>query len=430
MTPGIFMRSTWNKKEWSWALYDWANSVYALLVMTAFFPYFLKHHAETAATGLSTTVVLGYASSAASLVVVILAPLVGALGDQYGAKRKLLAAFAVLGIVATFSLSLVASGSPLLAAFVFALGNIGFAVANGLYDALLVSVTSRDRFDRLSALGFALGYGGSLLLFLFGFVATQNPQWFGFADAIAAMRMLFVATALWWLVFTIPLLVVALDEPPPESRGRGTWDHVRGAFAELANTLREVRQYRNAALFLLAYWLYMDGVYTVIKMAVAYADALGLDPMVPMKGILAVQVIAIPATLAFGRLAVRYGPRRMIMIGIFAYLLVTAGAPLMSSPTHFYGLAVVIGLAQGGLQSVSRSMFARLIPPAEAGKYFGFYNMVGKFAAVLGPFLMGSLALLLNDKLSILAIPLLLLAGMAVMTRVGNPDDAEDARSS
>ncbi len=191
--------------------------------------------------------------------------------------------------------------------------------------------------------------------------------------------------------------------------------------AELQDTLREVRQYRNAALFLLAYWLYMDGVYTVIKMAVAYSNALGFDPLVPMKGILAVQLIAIPATLAYGRLAGRFGPKRMIMIGIVAYLIVTAGAPLMYLPEHFYILAVVIGLAQGGLQSLSRSLYAQLIPQQESGKYFGFYNMVGKASAVLGPFMMGSLALILDEKLSILAIPVLLIAGMAIMSRVEDP---------
>jgi UMF1 family MFS transporter len=411
----------WNRTELSWAFYDWANSVYALIVMTAFFPFLLGHHIDNAGSNHSTTTVLGFASSGASLVVVILAPLLGALGDQYGARRKLLASFAILGILSTFCLSLISSGYPLLAACVFALGNIGFSAANGLYDALIVNVTSRDRLDRLSALGFSLGYAGSLILFSFGILATLNPEWFGFADKIGAMRMTFVLAALWWLLFTIPLLTAALDEQPLAKPGAGAWQNVRDAFDELKDTLREVRQYRNAALFLLAYWLYMDGVYTVMKMAVAYSQALGFDWMVPIKGILAVQVIAIPATLIYGRLAGRFGPRRMIMIGILAYLIVTAGAPFMSRPEHFYVLAAVIGLAQGGIQSLSRSMYAQFIPPQESGKYFGFYNMVGKSAAVLGPALMAVFAMLLSEELSILAIPLLLIAGLVIMYRVEDP---------
>ena len=420
----------WNRQEWAWAFYDWANSVYALLVMTAFFPFLLSHHVEVSGGGQSPTVVLGFANAIASFIVVLLAPLVGALGDQYGARRKWLAAFAMLGILATFSLSLVSSGEPLWAAFVFVLGNIGFALANGLYDALIVNVTSRDRLDRLSALGFALGYFGSLLLFIAAYLATQNPGWFGLDDAIEAMRVSFVAAALWWLIFTIPLLRAAIDEAPLGKPDATVSEHLRAALVELKDTFHEIRRYRNAALFLLAYWLYMDGVYTVIKMAVIYSEARGFGATVPMVGILLVQIIAIPATLAYGRLAGRFGAKRMIMIGIVAYLLVTGGAPFMDRPEHFYILAAVIGLAQGGLQSLSRSMYARLIPADESGKYFGFYNMVGKASAVLGPLMMAGLALMLGERLSILAIPVLLIAGLLIMRHVEDvaetaPDGAE-----
>jgi MFS transporter, UMF1 family len=196
---------------------------------------------------------------------------------------------------------------------------------------------------------------------------------------------------------------------------------MKSAFGELKETLQEIRQYHGAGIFLLAYWFYIDGVHTVIKMAVAYSEALGFDSSVPIKGILAVQVIAIPATLVFGRLAGKFGARPMIMIGLAAYLVVTAGAPLMTSPAHFYLLAGIIGLSQGGIQSMSRSMFARLIPENEAGKYFGFYNMVGKFAAVIGPFLMATMAIVFNERLSILAIPVLFIVGMVLLARVKDP---------
>ena len=432
------MFRNWNRTELSWAFYDWANSVYALLVITAFFPVFLgwhvdyAYHADPATyAGHNTTSVLGFANSAASLAVVLLAPVFGALGDQYGARRKLLAAFAMLGILATAALSLVEDGRPILAAFVFACGNIGFYVANGLYDSLLLSVTGRDRLDRLSALGFALGYLGSVLLFLFALATTLKPEWFGFEDGIAAMRAMFLAGALWWLVFTIPLLVVTLHEAPPLGNPeRGAWRQVRGAFVELRNTLHEIRQYRNAAIFLLAYFFYMDGVYTVIKMAVVYADARGFDPMVPMIGIVIVQVIAIPATLAYARLAGRFGARRMLLVGVFAYLVVTGGAPFMYRPEHFYALALVIGLAQGGLQSISRSLFARLIPASEPGKYFGFYNMLGKLSAVLGPFLMAVMALMIGERFSIVAIPILLVVGMFLLLFVDDENAAPGAATS
>ena len=416
------MLKGFSKKEWAWAFYDWANSVYVLIVMTAFFPFFLKFHLSFSDSGPGMTTVLGYANSIGSLIVVILAPAFGAIADQFGARKKLLILFAAIGILAAFSLSLVSNGQPMLAASIFVLGNIGFATANGLYDSLILSVTSKDRLDRLSALGFSLGYAGSLILFIFAYLATSNPQWFGLTDSIAAMRLAFVLTAIWWLIFTIPLLRAVLNEDRLATADIRPWQAVRAAFGELRETLQEVRQYRNAALFLLAYWLYIDGVHTVIKMAVAYSEALGFDSSVPIKAILAVQVIAIPATLGFGWLAGKFGTRRMIMIGIAAYLVVTAGAPLMTRPEHFYLLAVVIGLAQGGIQSMSRSMYARLIPHNEAGKYFGFYNMVGKFAAVIGPFLMATMAIVLDERLSILAIPVLLIAGMVLLSRVKDPE--------
>jgi UMF1 family MFS transporter len=411
----------WSKQEWSWALYDCANSVYALIVMTAFFPFFLKHHLNIADSGLSMTSLLGYANSIGSAMVVILAPALGAIADQYGYRKKFLGIFAAVGILATFSLSLVSDGQFILAASVFVLGNIGFAAANGLYDALILTVTSKDRLDRLSAMGFSLGYAGSLILFVFAYLTTLHPQWFGFTDSITAMRLIFVLTAAWWLIFMIPLLRSALKEDRLAEADIRPWQAMKSAFGELKETLQEIRQYHGAAIFLLAYWFYIDGVHTVIKMAVAYSEALGFDSSVPIKGILAVQVIAIPATLVFGRLAGKFGARRMIMTGLAAYLVVTAGAPLMTSPEHFYLLAGIIGLSQGGIQSMSRSMFARLIPENEAGKYFGFYNMVGKFAAVIGPFLMATTAIVLNERLSILAIPVLFVVGMVLLARVKNP---------
>ena len=411
----------WNKQEWSWAFYDCANSVYALIVMAAFFPFFLKHHLSIADSGPGMTTILGYANSIGSAIVVILAPALGAIADQYGARKKLLGLFAAVGILATFALSLVHNGQPILAAGVFVVGNIGFSAANGLYDALILTVTSKDRLDRLSALGFSLGYAGSVILFMFGFLTTMYPQWFGLADSIAAMRLIFVLTAAWWLIFMIPLLRSALKEERLATAEIRPWQAVKSAFGELKETLQEIRQYRDAAIFLLAYWLYIDGVHTIIKMAVAYSEALGFDSSVPIKGILAVQLIAIPATLGFGWLAGKFGAKNMIMTGLAAYLVVTTGAPLMTRPEHFYLLAGIIGLAQGGIQSMSRSMFARLIPPDEAGKYFGFYNMVGKFAAVIGPFLMGTMAIVLGERLSILVIPVLFIAGMVLLGRVKDP---------
>ena len=220
----------WSNQEWSWAFYDWANSAYALIVMTAFFPFFLKHHMYIADAGLSMTSLLGYANSFASIIVVILAPALGAIADQYGTRKKLLGIFAALGILATFSLSLINNGQPMLAASVFVLGNIGFSAANGLYDALILTVTSKHKLDRLSALGFSLGYAGSLILFVFGYLTALHPDWFGLADNIAAMRLIFILTAVWWLIFMIPLLTAVLKEERLAKEVIRPWQAVKSAF--------------------------------------------------------------------------------------------------------------------------------------------------------------------------------------------------------
>ena len=418
------MLKGWSRQEWSWAFYDWANSVYALVVMTAFFPLFLSSQVDSTGGNLSSTALLGYASSAASALVVLLAPLLGAVADQFGARKKFLAAFAVLGVCSTGGLALLSEGQALAAVFLFVAGNVGFAAANGFYDALLLSVTSAQKYDRLSALGFSLGYAGSLVLFGAAVLVFQNPGLLGFSAGSSVLPVIFVAVAAWWLLFTLPLLAWVKEETALRTAGAGLLATLGNALGELKDTVREVREHRQVGYFLLAYWLYIDGVHTVIKMAMAYSTDLGFKPEISLTAILLTNIIAVPATLLYAGFAARIGVKRSIMAGVGAYLLVTAGAPLMSEHWHFFILAGVVGLVQGGVQAMSRSMFARLIPANESGKYYGLYNMVGKFAAVIGPGLMASTALLLGDRLSILAIPVLLIAGMWLLTRVDEPAPA------
>ncbi len=412
------MLTGWSRKEWSWAFYDWANSAYALVIMTTFFPLFLGTQVAAADGATRSTTLLGYGSSVGSALVVILAPILGALSDQFGAKKKFLAAFAFLGAAAAGGLGLVHSGHPVLALCIFVTANVGFSVANGFYDALLLSVTSTDRLDRLSALGFSLGYAGSILLFLFSVVAYQKPSLFGLAGEAEALRLVFVLEGGWWLSYTMPLLWWVREPEGLRAEGATLLATVARAFAELKDTVREIREYRQAAAFLVAYWLYIDGVHTVMKMAYAYSTDLGFEPKVLMLAILVTNLVGVPATLLYARLAAVVGLKPAILAGLLGYLLVTSGAPLMSRPAHFFILAAIIGLAQGGVQAMSRSLFARLIPADEAGKYYGFYNMVGKFAAVLGPALMATTGILLGGRLSILAIPILLIAGMILLARV------------
>ncbi len=403
---------------WSWALYDWGNSAFATTVMAGFFPVFFKSYwaADVAAT--DSTLRLGVANAGASLLVVLLAPLLGTLADRGGMKKKLLFLFAFLGVLMSAALYLVAQGAWQLALLCYGLGIIGFSGGNVCYDALLLDAAPRHRLDRVSALGFGLGYLGGGLLFA-GNVAMVNwPHWFGLADAASAVQVAFLSVALWWALFTIPLLLF-VDEQRPAVAPPGLVRAVRGTFRQLLDTFRHLRRYRQVWLFLLAYWLYIDAVDTIVRMAVDYGLAIGFEASDLLSALLLTQLVGFPAALVFGRIGERLGPKRGIWIAILVYVLAVFWAWRLQQAWEFYALAVMIGLVQGGIQALSRSLYARLVPPARAGEFFGFYNMLGKFAAVFGPLLVGWVAVASGDsRAGILSLLVLFVAGAALLVRV------------
>ena len=409
----------------SWALYDWANSAFALIVITAYFPLFLKQFWSAGSDPTASTLQLGVANSAASMVVALLAPVLGAIADRGSAKKKFLAAFTAIAVVMTAALSLVARGDWPFAVALFVVASIGFSAANIFYDALIVDVAHKDRLHYVSALGFGLGYLGGGLLFALNVMMTLWPQRFGLVDSVQAVRVSFVLVAAWWTLFTIPLLLF-VGEPRSSDRTSGRAVVVAG-LRQLADTFRQLRRLRAVWLFLLAYWCYIDGVYTIARMAVDYGMALGFDPRSLIVALLITQFVGFPAALAFGHAGERLGAKPAIFIGIAAYAGATVWSYFMSEVWEFYALAAVIGLVQGGVQSLSRSFFARLIPDGQAGEFFGFYNMLGKFAAVLGPVLVGvTSAVSGSPRLAILAVLLLLVAGAVILSFV---PDRESARS-
>jgi UMF1 family MFS transporter len=284
------------------------------------------------------------------------------------------------------------------------------------YDALLLDAAPRQRLDRVSALGFGLGYLGGGVLFAINVAMVTRPDWFGLADAASAVRVAFLTVAVWWAVFTVPLLLFVPERAaaaPTAARA------IRGAFVQLAGTVRHLRQYRQAFLFLLAYWLYIDGVDTIVRMAVDYGLALGFSASDLLSALLLTQLVGFPAALVFGRIGERWGPKRGIGIAILVYVLAVFWAWRLQQAWEFYALAVMIGLVQGGIQALSRSLYARLVPPARAGEFFGFYNMLGKFAAVLGPLMVGWVAAASADsRAGILSVLLLFVAGAVVLARV------------
>ncbi len=404
---------------WSWAFIDWANSAFAIVVMTAFFPIFFKDYwsAVPGMTPERSTWYLGLANTGSSLVIALLAPLLGSIADQGNGKKRFLLGFTLLGCAATAALPLAAKGDYALAACLYAAAALGFSGNNMFSDALLTDVAAPEHYHRVSALGYALGYVGSGALFAVCSFMVAKPAAFGLADAVAAVNLSFLLTAGWWLVFTLPCLFW-VRETPAVPAGGGEGSVLGRGFRQLAATFREIRRERTLLLFLAAYILYIDGVNTVIKMAADFGKALGLDTAGLLTALIVTQFVAFPAAIAFGRIGEKFGAKRGLMLGIAVYAGVCVFATQLETTRGFFVMAVVIGLVQGGVQSLSRSYFARLIPAEKGGEYFGFYNMVGKFASVIGPTLMGATALLTGTRASILALLLLFGGGMWLLSRV------------
>jgi len=415
------------KKTLAWAFYDWANSAFATTVMAGFFPVFFKQYWSVGTDVNLSTFKLGAANSLAGVLVAVMAPVLGAIADRGGARRKFLFFFAAMGVVMTGALYLVAEGRWALAVGVYVTAIVGFSGANVFYDSLLVVVAPEPRRDFVSALGFSLGYLGGGVLFALNVFMTLKPQLFGLADVTQAVRWSFLSVAVWWAVFSIPLLVWVKDTETPD-RARG-WSAVTGGFRQLSATFHEIRKFRMAALFLLSYWLYIDGVDTIIRMAVDFGLSLGFQSSSLMLALLITQFVGFPAAIGFGKIGEKLGPKTGIFIGLAVYLGVTLWGYFMTTETEFYVLAAVIGLVQGGVQALSRSFYARLVPARRAAEFFGFYNMLGKFAAVIGPFLMGWVGLLTgSSRLSILSIAALFILGGLLLHRVDEEEGRRAAR--
>jgi UMF1 family MFS transporter len=381
------------KAIWGWALYDWANSAFATTVMAGFFPIFFKNYWSSGADVNVSTFQLGIGNSIASLIVALLAPILGAIADKGSAKKKFLVFFAYMGVLMTAALFLVQEGQWVLAIFIYAMGIIGFSGANVFYDALLPSVAGEKKIDYVSGLGFSMGYLGGGLLFLVNVLMTLMPQRFGLPNAATAVRVSFLSVALWWGLFTFFTVfwVPEKKEAPSEKNGESI---VRAGFRQFAGTFKKIRHLKVVFLFLLAYWFYIDGVDTIIRMAVDYGLSLGFESNDLIVALLIVQFVGFPAALVFGKLGERWGVRKSIYLAISIYMGVTIWGTMMTNKVEFYILAVVIGLVQGGIQALSRSYYSRLIPKNQAAEYYGFYNMLGKFAVILGPVLMGLVGLI------------------------------------
>jgi UMF1 family MFS transporter len=414
------------KEELSWVLYDVGNSAFVLIMVTALMPIFFKDVAAAGMSGAESTANWGFANSTASFILAFLSPVLGAMADYKNMKKRFFFFFLFFGLSFTLLLLFINEGQWLLCLILFVFARVGWAGANVFYDAFLVDVTSRDRMDLVSTLGYGYGYVGSVVPFLvvIGLILGSGMQ-----DGlpIGAMRASFIIVALWWLLFSLPAIknMHQIHYLPADP------SHVTASFKRLWQTVREIRQYKQVFLFLAAYFFYIDGVGTIITMSTAYGLDLGFGVTMLIVVLLFIQLVAFPFALLFGRLAGIFSTRRMLMAGIGVYCLATLIAfylPVIDDPLQknmaFWFIAFLVASSMGGIQALSRSYYSKLIPAEKSAQFFGFYNVFGKFAAISGPLLMGIIARLTGEtRWGVLSILLLFVIGSVLLAGVKDPDE-------
>ncbi|TKB05809.1 MFS transporter [Desulforhopalus sp. IMCC35007] len=408
-------------EERSWILYDVGNSVFVLVMVTALMPIFYKDFAASHLSGAISTAHWGFANSAASLVLALLSPLLGAMADYKMRKKYFFVALLCLGLIFTLSLSFIQQGQWLLCLILFVFARIGWAGANVLYDAFIIDVTSRERMDSISAKGYGFGYIGSVVPFAIIIAILYSA---GIADGlpIEATKLGFIVVALWWGALSLPAIKHLKQRHYIEPSARPVAD----SFKRLYETMLEIKKHKQPFLFLAAYFFYIDGVGTIISMSTAYGRDLGFSITTLIAVILFIQIVAFPFTLVFGRLAAVFTTKTMLFVGIGIYVVITLLAfflPSIEAPDlriyAFWLVSFLVASAMGGIQALSRSFYGRLIPPEKSSEFFGFYNVFGKFAAITGPFLMGLVGGLTgHSRWGVLSLLFLFVIGAFFLTQV------------
>ena len=401
----------------SWCMYDWANSAFATVIISAILPvYFSKVVAADLPQG-KATIYWSYTISVSLLVTALLAPVIGAISDNSNKRKLFLQLTTAIGIIFTSLLYFSGSGKWVYTSFIFIMADIGFALSEIFYNSLLKFIAKPTEVERVSTLGYALGYlGGGLLLGI-------NLLFFRlFDDQDLAARISFLSVALWWAVFTIPL-VLKVDEP---ILGNVNYKnkHIKAAFVRLRNTYFDIRKYRNLFIFLIAFWIYNDGIGTIIKLAAVYGAEIGIGSTALIGALLVTQFVGIPFSILFGRLAIPLGAKNCIYIGLTVYTLISIAAFFIETALHFWILAILVGTVQGGTQALSRSLFSTMVPESKSSEFFGFYGMSTKFAGIAGPLVFAVVNQLTgSSRLSIISLVVFFVSGIILLSKV----DVEEA---
>jgi len=416
----------------AWAMYDWANSAFYTTIVAAVFPIYYRTVAAAGQTDAEATARYAWTTALAILIVAIVTPVLGAVADYTAIKKRLLAAFMLFGAFATAAMFQVREGDWPLALTLFLIGNVGVAGSIAFYESLLPHIAREEELDRVSSAGYAIGYlGGGTLLGL-NLLMIQRPDLFGIPDMATATRLTFVSVGIWWAVFSIPLFR-SVAEPPVEGAPAGALG-VRSLLTgvrRLKGTLLELRRYRNAVLMLVAFLLYNDGIQTIIRMATIYGTGIGLPESAMIAALLLTQFIGVPCAVLFGMLAGRIGAKAAVFAGLCVYLAITVLGYFMTTATHFFALAVLVGMVQGGTQALSRSLFASMIPRHKSSEFFAFFGVFERYAGVLGPALFAMVIEATGSgRTAILAVAGFFISGAAVLTLVDVPSGRRDARAA
>ena len=418
----------------AWCMYDWANSAFATTIMAVVLPTFFSSVAgSTLPSKVVATSYWGYATSISMVLVGLTAPILGALADHSGKKKLLLSRFAALGIVATALLVFVSTGDWLLAAILYILGHVGFSGSLIFCDSLLPHVAKPDEVDQVSTKGYALGYAGGGILLAVNLLWIMKPGWFGISSTEMASRLSFLSVAIWWAVFSIPLFK-RVPEPPAVLEKGESQNLLRGAFQRLGHTFREIRKYKELLKFLVGFWLYNDGIGTIITMAAIYGAELEIGQTHLIGTILLVQFVGVPFAYLFGALAKKLGAKRSILIALGVYVFVSVFGFFVTKALHFWILGFVVGTVQGGSQALSRSLYSSMTPKAKTAEFFGFYDVSSKFAGIIGPTLFALVGQAAgSSRYAILAlVPLFVIGGILLLSvkvqdgvAVARAEDAE-----
>lgn len=410
------MLKNFSREEKSWIMYDWANSAYSAIISASILPIFFKTMTRNA--GLSPNLAdsyWGYATSIATLIIALMAPILGTMGDYRGMKMKLFRFFLVIGVASTGALFFTGQWQGILVIYLITI--VGFSGSNLFYDAFITDVTTEERMDHVSTYGFALGYiGGSTIPFILAIALILFGSKMGISTLLAT-KLSFLITAVWWALFSIPMLrdvkqVYFVERDP---------HFVANSFRRLYKTFSNIRQYKHIFLFLIAYFFYIDGVNTIIHMATVYGDSVGIGSTSLILALLVTQIVAFPCAIAFGKLAKRFGSSRMILFGIGIYIVICIIGYNLTTALEFWILAILVATSQGGIQALSRSYFSKMIPKENANEFFGFYEIFGKFAAIMGPALYALFSQITGQsRYGVLSVMVLFLIGGGIFTVVSS----------